>query len=103
MTIINRRALMGGIAVLPAVPAAAAIEGALPLSAEDRLRHHLAMARQAMDELVSEPGSRWWITIMGSAEAGTASFRAHRFIRVKDPEISWLTIERCDDVCEGRL
>ena len=104
MTIINRRTLMGGLATLPAVPAVASDDGAVGTrSADERLRHHLAMAAQAMHELVAEPGSRWWITTSGSAEKGTASYRAHRFDRAPDKEIKGLLIENMEHVSGGWL
>lgn len=104
MTLINRRALMGGLAALPAVPAIASTEGAAGnVSAEERLRHHLEMAAQVMHELVAEPGSRWWITTSGSAEKGTASYRAQRFDLAPDKEIKGLLIENMEHVSGGWL
>lgn len=101
---LSRRSVLSAMAapVAIAIPTAAANEtGAV--SAEDRLRHHLAMASQAMHELVADPGRGWWISAHGNVGKGTAGFLALRYDLTPDGRKPGSTIETEELVSEGWL
>lgn len=86
--------IVAGIVVAPA--AAEAYQAAY--GPEERLRHHLLMAGQAMDELVPDSDSRWLVTFGGKAPFESRFINAQRFQLMPDPEIKGLMIERMHDV-----
>lgn len=81
MSIITRRAALGGIALAPtlAVPTALAASTAYAaeFSAEDRARHHLLMAIEAMKEMADAPHKGWNLLAFSHADG---SFRGRAIV-----------------------
>ena len=66
-------------------------------SAEERLKHHLLMAGNAMDEICADRGGhRWGVMLGGQVPFSERCIHAYRFHEAPDPEnqsqtIDWLT------------
>jgi hypothetical protein len=93
--LISRRAALGGIALMPAAVASAQANVpneniyATDFTPEDRLRHHIHMAMQAMSEIVTEENSRWVLVAGGSADRDTRYFSVDRLdtVAVYEPRM----------------
>jgi hypothetical protein len=70
---------------------------------EERLRHHLAMAAQVLDELAPGSDSRWQVTLGGKASSDRRFVHAQRFYLVPDSAIAGLMIERPGEIFRGDL
>jgi hypothetical protein len=91
MTLITRRAALGGFAALPTLGVLNAnAQANVPdenigpdnyateFTPEDRLRHHIQMAMDAMSEIVTEENSRWVLVAGGDANTGGRYFHLER-------------------------
>lgn len=88
--------VVAGVVVAPAV--AEAYQAAY--GPEERLRHHLLMAGQAMDELVPERDCRWFVTMGGKAPFEGRFINAQRFQlhSANEPRAPKLMIETMSEV-----
>lgn len=116
MTIITRRAALGGLVALPAsagfaetnsgrngVDPASVAPDALDAwrtasGARERAIHHLQYASLALDELVNGENERWMGFLCGDSPFSSRSFTVTRFILQDDPDIANLKIEKSEDV-----
>jgi hypothetical protein len=108
MPTFNRRSFLQGFTSVGVVVGVqtSTLSGAMAATRsepEERLRHHLAMAAQALDELAPESESRWQVTLGGKASSDRRFVHAQRFHLMPDSDIAGLMIERPGEIFRGDL